>query len=211
MSHTGQKHCKPHLHIPGVTPLPQRYHVGAGQRHSLKLAVFINLHAGVFIKETTGSGYIGHEEGQAYQTKQGKEAQGMVEEEYKDCVKAAYAKFSECPEFAAHGNDMLLVHDRSTSHPRQPIPGVPWALAEHPPRSPDMMPLDYSLFGTAKNKLMEATSLASSWEERVKLFLEILQQEPVAAMIREFPLRMKAAIASGGLHLMDALRVLKKK
>jgi hypothetical protein len=70
---------------------------------------------------------------------------------------------------------MYLVHDRSGAHPSQQIPGLTWKVVMHPPHSPDMMPLDYGIFGAAKGDLDRKVQPTWKWVDRVNEFKRILQ------------------------------------
>ena len=74
------------------------------------------------------------------------------------------------------------------------------------PRSPDLDPLDYSVFGAAKTRLASDLPLSATWEQRVARFKEILQAAPVDKAIRQMSLRASACIAAGGQHFEHTLK-----
>ena len=157
-----------------------RFYVeSSGSRRAVKLAVFINSRGGVFIQEVTGTKYDGCPPKKEYLTRQGKKAKGAVLEEYKDCVRAACAHYAAVvPALGRHADRMQLVHDKAKIHHTQPLPDAPWRPVAHPPCSPDMMPLDYGIFGTVKTRLQREVTRSATWEQKVQLFKKILSEAP---------------------------------
>lgn len=198
----GQKLTTAHLHIVGVTPMAERFYVDSKDgRGSLKLAVFINLVGGVYIKELSGTKYLGYKARESYMTKQGKPAKGLTQQEYKTCMKSAEDYYMEhSPAFKNLKGDKFLVHDRCGVHPKRQIPEVTWKVVAHPPHSPDLMPLDYGIFGMAKVALDKKVRRAQSWDEKVQIFKTILKEVEVKATIEAFRSRLLACIDSKGAH-----------
>jgi len=103
-----------------------------------------------------------------------------------------------------HGQDkgagirgpIFLVHDRSTTHPSQPIPGCSWIVVSHPPHSCNLMPLYYGIFGTSKQELDRWASHVMPWADKVQLYKDILKAGPVEATIRAYESRLKACVAA---------------
>ena len=193
--------------------MTMRFYVeNSGNRRAVKLAVFINSRGGVFIQEVTGTKYDGFKAKKEYLTKTGKKAKGAVLEEYKDCVRAACAHYeARVPALRRHADRMLLVHDKSKIHHTQPLPGAPWQPVTHPPRSPDMMPLDYGIFGTVKLRLQREVSRSATWEDKVQLFKKILSEAPFQSTIEQFAPRMNDCIASEGWHFEHLPAALKRQ
>ncbi len=204
----GQKHTTPHLHIPGMTEKPVRLYQDHGKRRALKLCVFINLCGGVLLFETTGTDYGGYKPGKGYTTKKNEEAHSITAEEYNDYVREAVKTYNKNPSFRKLRNKVLLIHDRSRVHSKGSIEGVPWEVAMHPPRSPDLMPLDYGVFGTAKNEEVRISRSKKnfSWEERVSTFKTILKEYKGEHTIKQYPKRLKACINNIGYHFEDSLK-----
>ena len=182
--------------------MAQRFYVDSREgRGSLKLAVFINILGGVFIKELNGTKYAGYEAEESYNTKQGKPAKGLTQAEYKACMKSAEEYFMEhCPAFKNLKGDKFLIHDRSGVHPKKQIPGVSWKVVAHPPHSPDLMPLDYGIFGMTKTALDNEVRRDQPWEEKVQIFKDILKKVDVKPTIEAFRSRMLACVDSKGSH-----------
>jgi hypothetical protein len=124
-------------------------------------------------------------------------------------VREAVKTYNKNPSFRKLRNKVLLIHDRSRVHSKGSIEGVPWEVAMHPPRSPDLMPLDYGVFGTAKNEEVRISSSKKqgmSWEERVSTFKTILKGYEVTHTIEQYPKRLKACIDNNGHHFEDSLK-----
>ena len=136
-----------------------------------------------------------------YKTLDGKAAKGMTKAEYMDCMRAACDHFQQhSSAFRRLGGNIYLVHDKSTCHPTQPIPGLSWRPVAHPPHSPDLMPLDYGIFGAAKQELDRKAPRGMPWADKVRLFKEILDKAPVKATISAYQSRLKACFEAGGKH-----------
>ena len=200
-----------------MTKPPQRYHSNKGPRRALKLIVFVSMAGGTFIKELTGTAYEGYISGKQYttvQNKQVKRATAMTGEEYMDCVKAAWKHFMRLSPFRRVAAHAMLVHDKSTVHCSACVVlglrNMDLTSVVQPARSPDLMPLDYGIFGPAKNKLDAESPRDTRWEDRVALLKGILTARSPDATIAEFPLRLRACIASNGEHFGIALNELRK-
>lgn len=196
-----QKRCLPYLCIPRVTPPPQRFYVDGKRRQSLKLAVFVNLLGGVFIKEVSGTQYKGQDLQQGYTTQQGKVAKGITKAEFAVCVKAAYNHFNNSSAAFRRLDQVFMVQDGARVHGKKALLDAPWVPVTQPPHSPDMMPLDYGIFGFTKIRLQRAVDRGDTWEAKVQMFKDFLMEASVEATIKEFPLRMHACITSKGMHI----------
>ena len=125
----------------------------------IRAIVFINTVGGSCVKLATGSQADGLDEPiptQQYCTKQGKEATSLTQEEYKDVVYAAVQHYCSYKPFSYVCGQAVPVHDRDPSHPKRStlcLPtGVSIAALLQPPRSPDLMPLDYSVLGVVRSQ-----------------------------------------------------------
>jgi hypothetical protein len=197
---------------------PTRFHSDKGPRRALKLAVFTNIAGGMFLFETTGTSYEGYTPKKNYQTKKNKQFQdagAMTGEEYMDAVKAAWAAFMRQSAFRRIAGSAVLVHDRARQHTcsavQQWLKQQGLTAVVQPARSPDMMPLDYGVFGTTRTQLGRTLTMQARWEDRVATFKGFLSSFKPAATIGEFPLRMKACIESGGQQFGNELKGLKRE
>jgi hypothetical protein len=79
-----------------------------------------------------------------------------------------------------------------------------------PPRSPDLQPLDYAVFGNAKRRLEKMVRdggvEAKDWAARVKAFKKIVKEMKVVPAIQQFRTRLEACIESGGNHIEQTLK-----
>jgi hypothetical protein len=183
----------------------------------MKVIVFISRTGGIFVKELTGTSYDGRKPGKVYTTmknKQVKLATAMTGEEYVDCVKAAWQHFMQKREFRSLAANAMLVHDKSTAHLSacvvQGLKDLGIAAVVQPARSPDLMPLDYGVFGSAKNRLDADLPRNVRWEDKATCFKKLLSDGSPNAVVEEFPLRLKACMISNGEHFVMALNELKK-
>ena len=203
----------PHLFIPGLMETPARFYSDKGPRRALKLAVFTSIAGGMFLYETTGTSYEGCKVRKTYQTKKNKQLQdasAMTGEEYMDAVKAAWQHFMKCHAFRRIAGHAMLVHDKARQHTcvtvRQWLQQQGVTAVVQPARSPDMMPLDYGIFGATRAQLGRALPLSALWEDRVATFKQFLSSFDPAPTIGEFPLRMKACSPAARARVAAASR-----
>jgi hypothetical protein len=206
---TGQRHVAAHLHVPHQMKTPQRTYTDASVRRNLKLAVAICKSGGVFIKELTGTQYKGCKSIRTYKSAPGKTLSCMGAEEYKEFLKDAWQHFLNQPSFWQRRDEAILIHDRYRVHDSKLVKAY---LAEkkikvfvQPARSPDLMPLDYGIFGTAKAALGGRVQRCRTWEERVSRLEGTLRAAARDKLIRntidQFPRRLEACIRADGGHI----------
>ena len=106
------------------------------------------------------------------------DASAMTGEEYMDAVKAAWQHFMKCHAFRRIAGHAMLVHDKARQHTcvtvRQWLQQQGVTAVVQPARSPDMMPLDYGIFGATRAQLGRALPLSAPWEDRVATFKQFL-------------------------------------
>ena len=90
------------------------------------------------------------------------------------------------------------------------LKGMGLDVVVQPPRSPDVMPLDYGIFGFTKTALERELPRRAPWADRVEKFKELLRSCSPRATIEEYPLRLQAIIDSKGGHIVETLKALKK-
>lgn len=212
----GQKHVFPHLLIPEVMPIPQRFYSANAQRRSLRLAVAICLAGGVYVKALTGTEYDGYQADKQYlKEDSSKPYSGMGSEEYLDVLKGAVAHFEMQRAFRSRRELAMLVHDRSRVHTsakvKRGLTEMHLSDVVQPARSPDLQPLDYGIFGTAKAQLDRQLSRNSPWTDRAERFVQLLSEARIEAVIQEFPIRLQACINARGHHIDRTLPELKRK
>lgn len=69
-----------------------------------------------------------------------------------------------------------------------------------PPRSPDLMPLDYAVFGCVKNALKRAGLRYEPWQVRAQKFEDLLGTFDASASIAGFKRRLQLCLAADGGH-----------
>lgn len=179
-----------------------RLHTAKQSRQVVNAAVAISLAGGVCVKELTGTQSPGCPQLHKYTTANGQPAKAMGQEEYADFITYAWDQFTQCTAFRRRSDEALLIHDRNRVHSSSVVQqrletlGINSMLA--PPRSPDLMPLDYGVFGTIKLQLGRELPRTASWEQRACKFLELLRQRPSDRVIRSFEERLSACIEAHG-------------
>lgn len=211
-THAGHK-VRPHLILRHSMELPERLHLGKESKNSIIAIVFINWKHGMFVKLLTGS-RVPHADAAmqkmlptcVYTTKAGAPAQRMTGKEYEDSCTEAVQHFTVSArserERAAMVNKLMLVHDRSTCHTRSEmdvcVPGATLTTVTAPPRSPDLMPLDFAVFGCVKRQVLNAMQHDWTWAKRAKHFVDTLQSFKPQACIESYPLRLQECYETGG-------------
>jgi hypothetical protein len=201
----GDRVAAPYMHVPGVTPKQPMPH--SDNKGKVTALVFITRTAGTFVWLTTGTrGVPGlyTPPDTPYRCMAGEVAVGMTRAEYTHGLSAAIQHFSKCPQFRERQQRWTLVHDGARTHlPRgmhklhaggQP---VSINVITQPPRSPDVMPLDYSVFGAVKRKLKAARRLQWTWPHRAA---EFLREHDTRGAIDAFPKRLQQLADAGGGH-----------
>lgn len=98
-----------------------------------------------------------------------------------------------------------IIHDRSKVHTSKAF--TRWAAEEGidvlllPTKGADLDPLDYSVFGAAKNMWLKAVQAGNmGWEEGRQLFIDMLEGSNPSRAIDELPERMQWCIKKEGWH-----------
>lgn len=133
----------------------------------------------------------------------------MSAPEYKDKVKEAFDML--LPERLLPPKsrpEMYLFHDRAKVHGglEEWLEGQGITEVMLPPRSCDLDPLDYGIFGDAKRLWSHMREEGVQWDaacSRFKEHLEDLSVQQVKRVLGKLVPRMKAVIASGGGHIED--------
>lgn len=197
-----------YVHVPGVTPKQPRPH--SNNRGQVKALVFINRAAGAYVKLCTGTtslrGLYTPPE-QPYLLAKGKPASSMTRDEYADGLEAAVQHFRLNKDFEAQKGHWKLLQDGARTHLK---PGQHQLKAQgpdccldvmtQPPRSPDIMPLDYAVFGLAKRALKAKFRSNWEWPARAAEFVRLLRESDVKAAIDGYPNRLQRLDAAGGGH-----------
>jgi hypothetical protein len=195
-----------HVHLPRLMKRPQTLHSGNQARRSLKLAVVLKKGEKPIVVHLSGSRYKGCPDIKQYAkdklTKAEKAAGKVVyyrdfnQKEYMDLIKATTDKWG-----ASGITDWY--HDGDPAHKPKAVTDL---LAAHgvtdrkmSPRSPDLDPLDYAVFGLAKRKWRKLRT-HMSYDEACVEIVQFLSTMQVDAIIDDLPLRLKACIHEKGRH-----------
>lgn len=189
-------------------PKPSRTFT-AEARGKLKVAVALVPGAGaVHIKGLSGTTCPEFKPDRSYFTKQSKGtkvATSMTTEEY--------------ARFASEVLDLLKkkklsaiwVHDRDPAHLSKAVPQLIEAQGHKvmvlPPRSPDLDPLDYAVFGHSKRWLDQVNRAPHvSWEARCTAFFDHLRQLDPSRQVAGYPKRLLMVIQEKGGHIEDKMK-----
>jgi hypothetical protein len=210
---SGKKKTAPHLAIPGVTITPQHAH--ADRPHgSLHLAVACCINGGNFIRELTGTVYPGYVASKQYLQPNGKPYQSMGSEEYADFLTSAMEFFKKRGGFRACSQHAMLIHDRFRVHmsktAMKQCQKLDLRVQPLPPRSPDLQPLDYAVFGNAKRRLEKMVRNGdvqdNDWAARVRAFKKLIKETDIKPAIQQFRIRLNACVDSGGKHIEQTMK-----
>lgn len=210
----GQQGTKRYVFIPGTEMRrPQRTYAARSSRNAVQLAVACCCHGGIFCREVSGTKYPGYKQKQ-YMKPGGQPYSKMGAEEYADFLKAAWQHFMSDTGFRRRSHQAWLVHDRDTAHTSKRVQ----SLVDHlglqtvltPPRSPDLQPLDYGVFGNCKRQLAKQSLQQEKWPSTAVEFKNIVQDAPFRKAIEQFYTRLKACIAAGGQHFESRLSAMQK-
>jgi hypothetical protein len=211
----GPKRTAPYVRVPQTMDKVERYHVGGSERRRLKVCVFLRQKFPNQVHTVSTSKYPGFTAHRVYKKANGEVHTGMCGEEYLHAVQKAV---ENSVQHATRGelSSMVLLHDRDPAHKDSTVSS--WCETKGiniellPERSPDLDPLDYGLFGVAKQNLDSSVQRQKlGWGARCAELLNILQTQPADATIGELPLRWQACIQARGRHFDQQLRKLKKK
>jgi hypothetical protein len=194
---------------------PQTLFSSGSNRKGLHLIVAINHLGGTFIKESTGTDYKECVKPPKYYDSHGNPYSKLSGPEYADFVVQAIEHFEKSRTFLIRRRrELVVVHDHSPIHTCKEVAKK---LEEHkieqiisPTRSPDLDPLDYSIFGV-KKEMHNARVRDLPWEERVEKCKEDIQNAPIHNAIFKLNLRMKACINAKGRHFQHDLNQLNKE
>lgn len=101
------------------------------------------------------------------------------------------------------GQQVRLVHDRDSVHTSEAASAFASShgieLIELPPRSPDLDPLDYGVFGGVKKAWYKQVSREQmSWDKQCQLLIKLLKEADASAAIKSLPGRIQKLIAAEG-------------
>lgn len=197
----------PCLSIKGLSPPVPCLFTGMA-RGKLKVAVALLPAVGeTLVKPLTGTTCAALKPSKKYYTiasKGTKQATSMTAEEYTDFASAVLERLK------GQRRRLVWIHDRDTAHLR-PVATEQLQNQKHlvkvlPPRSPDMDPLDYAVFGHSKQWLRRnARAQNMSWDEQCSAFIKHLEGLDPRRQIAGFRKRLEMVIRENGGHIEHKL------
>lgn len=180
---------------------------GAAGGQKVKVAHAVRLgHSSVTVP-VTGTTFPEYRPAVTYFKKPGQAHTGMGDEEYcHSVVEKILFEMRPTSSDAPVAAPLVWVHDRDTAHSSKftaaylEEKGIKPMLL--PPRSPDLDPLDYGVFGAVKHKLRrEADHKGLKWPQRARRLMGLLKEAQGQAAIEGFATRLWACIAAKGGHI----------
>lgn len=214
-----QKRVPHHLSIRGITLDPQHFYVDYKDRKALKVACAVMLGAPTssYVQQLTGTEYEGCPDIDVYKkaTEQDVDYTALSAPEYRNFLQRALKHFNRQVPGLRRNPKLRIIHDRAKPHTSKLV--TQWAQQEGykvhvlPPRSPDMDPLDYGIFGPFKTWLQMGAAVGGwTWSNKCRKAVAYLEKVDVAPTVKEFPQRLQACIEAEGHHLANALIRVKK-
>ena len=200
------KRCPPHLRVPVLMPLVDRHFQAELHRGMLKVGVALLPRAGkTIVKGLSGTTCAEFRPSKHYQTKAGKPATSLTSAEYLDFIKEVLSQLKP------HRESIIWVHDRDPSHRTHAVTQYLESQGHKvmllPPRSPDLDPLDYAVFGHAKAWLERTMpSSMSSWEQRCSAFVKHLQGISPQKQVEHYIQRLELVLEENGGHIEERMR-----
>lgn len=197
---------------------PQKFFTGDSKnRKRLKLLVGLRLGRAPAVVHLTGSKYAGCPDVPAYATGGGDDSRDMTAREYIAAIEAVLQQLGFNVARKSPRGRPVLCHDRCPAHKSHLVTEYLKSIRVHnlmlPPRSPDLDPLDYGVFGPAKLKMLKARVGAAhlSWDEACAWFVQHLKQLNTDNTVLDFERRLKACKMVAGDHFEHRLSELVPK
>lgn len=178
----------------------------AGQRHSVKLAVFIQIgHRPIVLKAAQHSS---SQKNQAASSSRAAASNTKVDwcgERYCEVVRQALLSGGGAGAAGQRPAKVQLVHDRDSCHTCGRFKSFARdnniAVVELPAKAADLDPLDYGVFGPVKRAWEKVVWVERlSWKAQVDLLIDLLEQHDCDAAIASLPDRIQKCIDSNGWH-----------
>lgn len=206
-AHAG-KRGTPCLFIVGLSPPVQRAFTALA-RGKLKVGVALVPALGItYVKALTGTTCASLKPSKTYYTKVSKlteKATDLTGAEYMDFMSVILQQLKE------QGRTVIWVHDRTKAHlgveVTQQLKDQGHTVMVLPPRSPDLDPLDYAVFGNSKLWLQRnATVQKMSWDDQCTAFVEHLEDLNPSTQLAGFKKRLEMVIQEEGGHFEHKLK-----
>jgi len=180
--------------------------VHTGQRHSVKLAVFIQIgHKPIVLKAAQHSSSQKNQAANSNRTVASSTKIDWCGERYCEVVRQALLSGGGAGAAGQRSATMQLVHDKDSCHTCGKFKTFARdnsiAVVELPAKAADLDPLDYGVFGPVKRaweKVVWAQKL--SWKPQVDLLIDLLEKHNCDAAIAAMPDRIQKCIDAEGWH-----------
>lgn len=216
MQLAGQGKVPPHLHIPRLTEEQQRLSSSHDSRVHYKVIVVAGTRFGMYICPASGSTFNDTSTPKIYvDAKTGQEHQALCGPEYAENIEQVITTIrSKLTTRAEQARPIVLLHDRDPCHR---CAAVHTACRKNniinvylPPRSPDLSPPDYGVFGAVKQKWCREVRRQgllnkASWAQACQLFNDLLKKSNYIGAIEGLPARIEACLQQGGKHFEHRL------
>lgn len=212
-----------HVEVDGYTETTERpFESSSANRKSIHVLVAIQLGKKPVVIPLTGSKYNGCPPLRTYTTKKGKASTAMGANEYIDVLNRAFTMLSTTPSTGQNiaprtrSSPYLVWHDHHRAHLSHDV--TSWLTLHNitpvvlPPRSPDLDPLDYGVFGAAKRRHRDRRwgMQHMSFDDACTAFVEDLQRLDTDHVILSLLDRLQACVNAGGGHIEHELEALRR-
>lgn len=147
---------------------------------------------------TTWSGYAPTKQ---YINRKKQVATDLTGAEYADFIQKVLRRFRR--ESSSKQRKLIFVWDRDPAHGsrevKQLLAGTGVQVEILPPRSPDLDPLDYAVFGHSKNWL--ARGGIADWDQRCTAFVKHLESLDAKRQVAGYTRRLLQVVAARGGHI----------
>ena len=208
--YAGNRHSIPHFYIPGRTPRPARRFADDQTHRSCMVAVCIQLgHPNLVVRLPTPE-----EKYTRAKKKQGSVWVNLKPTATSPLTSDNYCRLVLTPLARSAGkagpgprrsprNPVRLVHDKDSVHTSKETAAFAVRhniqLIELPPRSPDLDPLDYGVFGAVKTAWRsQVEDQQLGWDESCSLFIQLLREANAEAAIKGLHSRIQKCITAKG-------------
>lgn len=202
----GVKHAPARWYIKGLTKQRQQRFVPSGQRHSIKLSVFIRMgHKPIVV--------VASQHSSSQDNKAASSSRAVTKNlniawsgaRYNDVVQEALLGSGGDGASTQRTAKVKLVHDRDSCHTSSTFKTFAQAngidLVQLPAKAPDLDPLDYGVFGPVK-RAWETTVWQErlGWTAQCQLLTQLLKEYNCDAAIASLPGRIHECIEAQGWH-----------
>lgn len=194
--------------IHGVTQPRETLHVSKPQRATMKIIVALIPGRDTVVVRPVGgtTKNTGLQSPVVFMKRDGSMSTGLCGEEYLSFMKLIFEEVYQTREASSEGPSLALVHDRDPAHKDKRVTQYlnerKIANCMLPPRSPDLDPLDYCVFGHCKRSIgrHDTTSL-QGFNDKCRALIQHLGGLDANVQTAGFKARLKLVIDAEGGHI----------